>query len=143
SEVRAFLGLAGYYRKFMKRFSEVAGPLTDLTHDDVEFRWGPKEEEAFVALKKGLESAPTMALPDMELPFVINTDASGYALGAVLQQDLGKAMHPLGFMWQKITEKNCILWDYCLRSSRNGSRSVRCIRIRCWRWWKRADSGVI
>src|SRR4029077_20113934 len=105
SEVRAFLGLAGYYRKFMKRFSEVAGPLTDLTRDEVEFRWGPREEEAFVALKRGLESAPTLALPDMEKPFVINTDASGYALGPVLQQDQGKGLQPIAFMSQKFTDQ--------------------------------------
>jgi hypothetical protein len=105
SEVRAFLGLAGYYRKFMKGFSEVAGPLTDLTRDEVEFRWGPREEESFVALKKGLESAPTLALPDMEKPFMIHTDASGYALGAVLQQDQGRGLQPIAFMSQKFTDR--------------------------------------
>src|SRR4029077_16575199 len=89
----------------MKGFSEVACPLTDLTRDEVEFQWGPREEGSFVALKKGLESAPPLALPDMEKPFVINTDASGYALGAVLQQDQGKGLQPIAFMSQKFTDQ--------------------------------------
>ena len=105
SEVRAFLGLAGYYRKFLKGFSEVARPLTDLTRDEVEFQWGPREEEAFVALKEGLESAPTLALPDMDKPFLINTDASSYAMGAVLQQDQGQGLQPISFMSRKFNDE--------------------------------------
>ena len=107
-EVRAFLGLAGYYRKFVARFSDIAGPLTDLTRDDVQFKWGGEEESAFHALKEALETAPVLMLPDATKPFVINTDASEYALGAVLQQEHEGVLKPVGFMSQKLSGSQTI-----------------------------------
>ena len=85
-EVRSFLGLAGYYRRFVKDFATVARPLNSLLEKDSEFRWGKAEESAFVALKTALSTAPVLSFPDFELPFIVDTDASDFGLGAVLSQ---------------------------------------------------------
>jgi hypothetical protein len=98
SEVRQFLGLAGYYRKFVHGFSEIAAPLTRLTGETVKFEWNKAEEQSFQALKHALMKAPVLVLPESTKPFVIHTDASNHALGAVLQQDQGNGLQPIGFM---------------------------------------------
>ena len=84
SEVRQFLGLAGYYRKFVDGFSEIAAPLTQLTGETVHFEWGEVEAAAFRRLKQELLKDTVLALPDATKPFVMHTDASEYAVGAVL-----------------------------------------------------------
>jgi len=97
NEVQQFLGLANYYRKFVPNFSTVAAPLNNLTGSTVKFRWGSAEKESFEEVKRMLQSAPMLRLPNMKLPFVMNTDASNTALGAVLQQDHGDGLQPVGF----------------------------------------------
>ena len=86
TEVRQFLGLAGYYRRFIEGFSKIAKPLTKLTQKSVKYEWGDKEEEAFQLLKKMLCSAPILALPEGNEDFVVYCDASHKGLGAVLMQ---------------------------------------------------------
>ena len=104
-ELRAFLGLAGYYRRFVRGFSEIALPLTELTRNATHQRlqWGARQQVAFIALKHALRSTPVLALPDPTLPFVVNCDASGYAVGAVLQQDRGSGLQPVAFLSKKLT----------------------------------------
>jgi hypothetical protein len=104
-ELRAFLGLAGYYRRFVKGFSGIALPLTELTRNVTHQRlqWGSRQQLAFIELKRALQSTPVLALPDPALPFVVNCDASGYAVGAVLQQDRGSGLQPIAFMSKKLT----------------------------------------
>ena len=102
--VRAFLGCAGFYRKFIKGFSEIALPLTDLTGKGIKFQWGEKEEAAFRKLKEEMESTQVLALPDVDKPFVIHTDASGYATGAVLQQDQGRGLQPVAYLSEKMIQ---------------------------------------
>ena len=87
TEIRSFLGLAGYYRRFIANFSKIAKPMTSLLHKNVKFIWSPKCEEAFQILKKLLTSAPILAQPDTSKPFDIYCDASGSGLGCVLMQD--------------------------------------------------------
>ena len=105
-ELRAFLGLAGYYRRFVKGYSDIALPLSDLirTTAGSRFRdhWGEPQEVAFARLKQALQDTPVLELPDPKLPFVINCDASGYAVGAVLQQDKGNGLRPISFMSKKM-----------------------------------------
>ena len=84
--LRSFLGLASYYRKFVPHFAKVAGPLHALTKKDVPFLWTQKYQTAFSELKKLLTSTPLLAFPDFTKPFVLETDASGAGLGAVLAQ---------------------------------------------------------
>ena len=102
-DVRAFLGTAGYYRKFIRGYSRLAAPLTDLTKDEVKFEWGAAQASAFASLKLSISQAPVLALPDPSLPFVVHTDASGYAIGAVLSQDQGKGLQPLAFLSKKMS----------------------------------------
>jgi hypothetical protein len=104
THVRAFLGMAGYYRKFVKDFSKIAAPLSDLTKETVKFDWGHPQEEAFRRLKDAISKGPVLILPDPNLPYVVNTDASGFAIGAVLQQDQGRGLQPIAFLSKKMLD---------------------------------------
>ncbi|WVZ89277.1 LOW QUALITY PROTEIN: hypothetical protein U9M48_035703 [Paspalum notatum var. saurae] len=87
TEIRSFLGLAGYYRRFIKDFSKTTKPMTSLTKKNAKYLWDPKCEEAFTSLKKSLTSAPVLAQPDVTKPFDVYCDASGNGLGCVLMQE--------------------------------------------------------
>ncbi|WVZ63583.1 hypothetical protein U9M48_013206 [Paspalum notatum var. saurae] len=87
TEIRSFLGLAGYYHRFIKDFSRIAKPMTALTQKNSKFAWSPKCEEAFGTLKKLLTSAPVLAQPDITKPFNVYCDASSSGLGCVLMQE--------------------------------------------------------
>ncbi|GKB62545.1 putative reverse transcriptase domain-containing protein [Tanacetum coccineum] len=86
TEIRQFLGLAGYYRRFIEGFSKIAKPMTKLTQKKVKFEWGDKQEAAFQLLKQKLCSAPILALPEGSEDFIVYCDASIKGLGAVLMQ---------------------------------------------------------
>ncbi|GJT00092.1 putative reverse transcriptase domain-containing protein [Tanacetum coccineum] len=86
TEVRQFLGLAGYYRRFIEGFSLIAKPLTKLTQKNKKYEWGKEEEAAFQILKQKLCSAPILALPEGSEDFVVYCDASIKGFGAVLMQ---------------------------------------------------------
>lgn len=86
TEVLALKGLAGYYRRFVKNFSDIAGPLSALTSDKVLFVWGEKEQASFDQLKEALITAPVLISPDPTKPYIISTDASAFAIGGVLSQ---------------------------------------------------------
>ncbi|GJV94865.1 putative reverse transcriptase domain-containing protein, partial [Tanacetum coccineum] len=86
TEIRQFLGLAGYYRRFIECFSEIAIPMTKLTQKSMKFEWGEKEEATFQLLKQKLCSAPILALPEGSGNFMVYCDASHKGLGAVLMQ---------------------------------------------------------
>ncbi|GJR19831.1 putative reverse transcriptase domain-containing protein [Tanacetum coccineum] len=76
TEIRQFLGLAGYYRRFIEGFSKIAKPMTKLTQKKVKFEWGDKQEAAFQLLKQKLCSAPILALPEGSEDFIAYCDAS-------------------------------------------------------------------
>nr|GEX32976.1 putative reverse transcriptase domain-containing protein [Tanacetum cinerariifolium] len=86
TEIRQFLGLVGYYQRFIKGFSKIAKPMTKLTQKKVKFEWGDKQEAAFQLLKQKLCSAPILALPEGSEDFIVYCDASIKGLGAVLMQ---------------------------------------------------------
>ena len=86
TEVRSFMGLAGYYRRFVKDFAKIATPLTKLTRKNEKFVWSDKCEESFQELKQRLITAPVLNLPDEQGNFVIYSDASLKGLGCVLMQ---------------------------------------------------------
>lgn len=90
-DIKSFLGLAGYYRRFIPNFSKLTKPLTSLLKKDVPFVWNEEQQQALDACKDILTTAPILQYPDFSRPFNLTTDASKYAIGAVLSQgDVGK-----------------------------------------------------
>ena len=102
--LRAFLGLVGFYRKFVPNFAEIALPLTDLTKkgQPSKLRWGDPQEKAFLGLKKSLICAPVLRLPDVQKRFTLRTDASDRGLGAVLLQEEGEYLWPIAYASKKL-----------------------------------------
>jgi hypothetical protein len=86
-QIRSFLRLAGYYRRFILDFSRIAKPITELLKKEAKFVWGQKCEDAFHALRQHLTTAPVLAQPENSKPFDVYCDASGTRLGCVLMQD--------------------------------------------------------
>ena len=86
TEVKSFLGLCSYYRRYVQDFAKIARPLHQLTEKSKNFLWNCEAQEAFEVLKARLTSAPIMAFPSMREPFILYTDASQHAMGAVLAQ---------------------------------------------------------
>ncbi|GJX62749.1 putative reverse transcriptase domain-containing protein [Tanacetum coccineum] len=113
-EIRQFLGLAGYYRRFIEGFSKNAKSMTKLTQKGVKFDWGDKQEAAFQLLKQKLCSAPILALPEGSEDFVVYCDASHKGLGAILMQKEKLISYPLRQL--KIHEKNYTTYDLELGS---------------------------
>ncbi|GJQ95565.1 putative reverse transcriptase domain-containing protein [Tanacetum coccineum] len=109
SEIRSFLGLAGYYRRFIANFSKIAKPLTSLTQKNQKYVWGTEQEEAFQTLKNNLCDAPILTLPDGVEDFVVYCDASNQGLGCVLMQR-GKVI-AYASRQLKIHEKNYTTHD--------------------------------
>ena len=87
SEIRSFLGLAGYYRRFIEGFSKIARPITELFKKEKKFVWTESCEKSFQELKRKLTTAPVLTLSDIHRDFVIYCDASRQELGCVLMQD--------------------------------------------------------
>ena len=107
-EVRSFLGLTGYYRRFIKHYSLISRPLTMLLKKGTPFVWSSVTQEAFGTLKAALVSAPVLALPQFQKSFTLETDASDVGLGAVLMQD----NHPIAFLSQSLSPRNAALSTY-------------------------------
>jgi hypothetical protein len=101
-DIRSFLGLAGYYQSFVKNFSEIVTPLSDLLHKNNSFHWGNSQQESFEKIKTAMTNAPVLALPNPDLPYTIMTDASGIAVGASLNQDNGNGLQPIAFLSKKL-----------------------------------------
>jgi hypothetical protein len=83
-DIQSFLGLTGYYRRFIKGFSKISKPMTELLEKDRKFEWTPACESSFQELKKRLMTALILVMPDMEKPFSIYCDAFGQGLGCIL-----------------------------------------------------------
>ncbi|WVZ97508.1 hypothetical protein U9M48_043035 [Paspalum notatum var. saurae] len=99
TQIRSFLGLAGFYRRFVRDFSSIAVPLHELTKKDVPFAWSDSQEVAFSTLKDKLTHAPLLKLPNFNKVFELECDASGIGLGAVLLQE-GK---PVAYFSEKLS----------------------------------------
>jgi len=98
-QVQSFLGFGNFYRRFIGKFAELARPLNDLTKKETKFEWTPERQKAFEALKQKFEDTPVLLMPNPVKPFVIESDASKFATGAVLrQQDDNRDWHPCGYI---------------------------------------------
>ena len=134
-DVRAFLGLAGYYWRFIHRFSARASPLTDLTKKDVPFSWTPAAQAAFDDIKEAMTTGPVLLIPDSsaEAEFTLVTDASGFAVGATLVQDQGGGLQPVAFHARKMNvhERNYPVHEQELLGVRDGLLAFRCYLEGC------------
>ena len=88
SDVRSYLGLGNYFKKFVQGYSKLIFPLIELSKPSRSFDWNPQANNAFLMLKMLLNFAPVLALADLTAPFEVICDASGYGCGAVLQQNM-------------------------------------------------------
>ena len=103
-EIRTFLGLAGYYRRFLRDYAEIARPLTELTKNDTPFDWTPARIQAFEKLKESLTSETVLRYPNFKKPFILATDASAVALGAVLSQMVGGMERPVAYASRQLNK---------------------------------------
>ncbi len=102
-EVRSFLGLSGFYRNFIHMFSDTVASLNDLLKKDLEkFVWTDQHEKDFQSLKRKISAQPTLILPIPTVQYVVQTDASGFAIGATLMQDHGNGLQPVAFLSKKL-----------------------------------------
>ena len=122
-EVRAFLGFANYYRRHIHNMSQLSVPLANLTRKNVEFDWSDECEQSFEAIKQLLVKYPVLRFPDFTKDFYLSTDASDFAISAVLEQQHGDELHPVAFISRQLnkaernystTEKEClaIYWAF-------------------------------
>jgi hypothetical protein len=102
-QVQTFLQTCSWYRRFIPQFAKVAKPLSDLTKKKATWKWEEAEQSAYTTLKKLLTSAPILRQADPERKFVVKTDASGWALGAVLVQGEGAEEHPVEYASRLLT----------------------------------------
>ena len=111
NELRSFLGLCTYYRRFVPDFAKIAAPLHSLTHKNVAFHWNEECEGAFQSLKERLSELPILIYPDVSQPFILDTDASDVSIGAVLSQCKDEVEHPVAYFSKTLssTEKH-----YCV-----------------------------
>jgi hypothetical protein len=110
-ELRAFLRLASYYRRYVRNFAEVAAPLSEMTAKGKRFEWSPQAQEAFVRLKASLTSPPILAVPSDEASYVLDTDASDFAIGAVLSDIKDGAERVIAYASRKLSKQEI---NYCV-----------------------------
>ena len=124
TEFRSFLGLANYYRRFIKGYSKIVSSLTDFLKKDRAWDWDTECWAAFESLKQVISKEPVLQLPNLNLPFEVQTDASDKALGGVLAQE----GHPVAFESRKLNggeqrysthEKEMITVVHCLQQWRH------------------------
>ena len=96
-DIKSFVALCSYYRRFIKDFAKIARPLTNLTRKDLPFEWGPEQEDAFNELKIRLTTPPVLAHYDPKKETQLRVDASGHGLGAILLQKSDNGYHPIAF----------------------------------------------
>jgi RNase H-like domain found in reverse transcriptase/Reverse transcriptase (RNA-dependent DNA polymerase) len=107
-DVRSFLGFCNFYRVFIPHFSDKSRPLNDLTCKNRQWEWTEREQQAFQSLKDACAALPALRCPDWSKRFILKTDASGYALGAIISQEFDDGIYPIAFHSRSLlpAEKN-------------------------------------
>lgn len=122
TEVRRLIGMVSWYRRFIPTFSDLVVPLTSLLKKGAKFIWDDGCEESFKNIKNALVSAPILTCPNFEYPFVLQTDASAYALGSVLTQKIDGEEHVICYLSRTLSKQErkysaverellCVLWS--------------------------------
>ncbi|GJT73573.1 transposon ty3-I gag-pol polyprotein [Tanacetum coccineum] len=124
TEIHSFMGACQYLRKFIRHFSVIAAPLHALTKMNSKFEWTKKHDDTFLLLKRKISEAPVLALPNLQQPFELETDASSYAMGAVLFQE-GKPMAYHSEMFQG-SQRNYPTYDNELLTLHQAVKHWRC-----------------
>ena len=117
TEIKAFLGLAGYYRRFIKDFSKISQMMRHLEKKNVPFLWEDKQQEAFVKLKEALIQKPILQYRKFDSPFILTTDASNTSIGSVLSQGIIGVDLPIAYYSRSLNkaERNyCTIEKECL-----------------------------
>ena len=102
--IKQFLGLAGYYRRFIDGFSKIATTLNQLLKKDIKFIWSEKQQEAFELLKEKLCEEPLLKRPDLSQPFILTTDASGFAIGGILSRGKIGKDKPIAYISRSLND---------------------------------------
>ncbi len=113
-DVRSFLGFCNFYRAFIRGFANIARPLNQLTRKDIEWTWEAKEQQAFNDLRRQVMAEPVLKQPELDKPFELKVDASGFAVGAVLlQRGEDNKRHPIGYYSATLieAERNYDIYD--------------------------------
>ena len=134
-DVRKFLGLANYYRRFIKGFARVARPMNILTRKDIKWRWEGEEQTAFDKLKRIFMTRPVLAAPDLDKEFRVEADTSNYATGGVLSMKCSNGLWRLvAFISKSLsdTERNYEIHD----------KEMLAI-VRCLEAWRHFLEGII
>jgi len=114
-DVQSFIGLANYYRRFIPSFAKIAQPLHRLLRKGVKFSWTPEAQFAFETLKSMFTSAPVLIHPNRDIPFIVETDSSNFAIGAILSQksSTDNTIHPVAYFSRSLSaaERNYPIYD--------------------------------
>lgn len=102
TELRSFIGLVQYYRRFIHHLAHISRPLTELLKKDRPYTWEADQQTAFDSLKTAVTTAPVLRTPDFSKPFIVSTDASDFAIGATLLQVIDGHRHPIAFESRKL-----------------------------------------
>jgi len=133
-DVRKFLGLANYYRRFIKNFAQVARPMNVLTRKDVKWWWEEEQQKAFDKLKRVFTTKPVLAAPDLDKEFRVEADASNYATGGILSmKGSNELWRPVAFISKSLsdTERNYVIHD-----------KEMLVVVRCLEAWRHFLEGV-
>ena len=126
-DIQVFLGMANFYRRFIKNFSTIAEPLTRLLTKSLPFAWGPEQDHSFSTLKQAFQSAPVRRIFRPDLPIRVSSDSSDFGIGGVLEQKFDHRWHPVAFESRKLTpaernypirEKELLAIVHCLTTWR-------------------------
>lgn len=147
--IKQFLGLAGYYRRFLNNFSKTAKPLTRLLKKQEPFVWLESQESAFATLRDELCTEPLLIHPDFTRPFILTTDASGYAIGGILSQGEISKDIPIAYASRLLNkaeqnystiEKESLAIVYCVHGHKGITKTFR--RIRSNYYWPNMKENV-